>query len=189
MVFRSFLMDDKALLQHIIKGDHDAFRILVERYCEALFVFAMRMSGDNYLSEDIVQDAFETVWSEKKKLNPSLSIRSYLYGIVKNKCLVAIRSSKVSEKYRSSLQNNEEDIIDKFIETETMRLLVGAIEALPPRTGEVIRLSMEGMRQEKIAEEMNITVATVKALKADGLKKLKRTLGTKSFMIFLTGII
>lgn len=168
-------MEDKILLSLIIKGDSNAFRILVERYCDALVVFAVRILKDNYLAEDIVQDAFEQIWSARKKLNPTLSIKSYLYGIVRNKCFVMLRSAKVSAKYRSTLTHiSDDNVMMNYIETETIRLLTSAIETLPPRSAEVIRLSLGGMKQEQIAEEMGIVLATVKALKADGIKKLQK---------------
>jgi RNA polymerase sigma-70 factor (ECF subfamily) len=63
-----------------------------------------------------------------------------------------------------------------MIEQETSRLLLEAIDRLPPRAAAVIRLTLEGVRQDEIGERMGITVATVKALKADGMHKLKKML-------------
>ena len=169
-----WFMDDNILLDNIIKGDHHAFRLLMERYCGALFVFASRMLTRGYLAEDIVQESFEIVWSNRKILKRADSIKSYLYGIVRNRCLAAIRASKVSDRYKNSSQPDlEEDTMSKYIETETMRLLMEAIETLPPRSAQVMQLSLEGLKQEFIADQMGITVATVKALKAEGVKRLR----------------
>ena len=52
------------------------------------------------------------------------------------------------------------------VEEEATQLLMQAIAKLPARSAEVIKLSLQGMRQEKIAEQMDITIFTVKALKA-----------------------
>lgn len=178
-------MEDKTLLNRIIASDHTAFRMLAERYCDALFVFAVRTLGDDFAAKDIVQDAFETIWKERRRLKSDLSIKSYLYGIVRNKCLDIIRLSRVSEKYRNSRETTGDDMMANFIETETMRLLVEGIETLPTRSAEVIRLSLEGLRQEHIAERMGIAVATVKALKAEGIKKLRRVIPLSVLSIFL----
>ncbi|MDR1720101.1 MAG: sigma-70 family RNA polymerase sigma factor [Dysgonamonadaceae bacterium] len=169
-------MDDTTLSLNISQGDHSAFRLLMERYYGALWVFSNRILDDDFYAEDVVQDVFVDVWSQRKQLAEVVSVKSYLYGMVKNKCLTVIRSSKISEKYPCEFQHIEDDMLDKYIETETIRLLLNAVEALPPRSARVLKLSLEGLRQEKIAEQMGITVATVKALKAEGIKKLKKNL-------------
>jgi RNA polymerase sigma-70 factor (ECF subfamily) len=169
-------MDDKTLSLNISLGDRDAFRLLMERYYGALWVFAARLLHDDFSAEDVVQDTFVDIWQERKQLPRVISLNSYLYGIVRNKCIAIMRSSRRAENYRNDFQPVEEDMLDKYIETETLRLLSTAIEALPPRSARVIRLSLEGLRQEKIAEQMNITVATVKALKSEGIKKLRKNM-------------
>jgi RNA polymerase sigma-70 factor (ECF subfamily) len=174
--FYSEMTNDSQLLQMTIEGDHAAFHTLSERYGQALYVFAVRIMGDGFMAEDIVQDAFEALWNNRTKLYADTSVRNYLYGIVRNRCLAAIRQSKVRELADRSVELDDEDIMSRYIETETTRLLIEAIETLPPRSAEVIRLSCEGMRQEQIAETMGISIATVKALKIRAISKLRKIL-------------
>lgn len=164
------------LLARLARGDHAAFKALSERYGRAMHFFAIRMLGDDFLAEDIVQDAFHSLWENKQSLRTVLSVRNYLYGIVRYKCLAALRSREIGQRYRDSLKPDSEDVVSQYIEAETMRLLIEAIETLPPRTGEVIRLSLEGLKQEQIARQMGIALATVKLLKAEGIKKLRHLL-------------
>lgn len=66
-------------------------------------------------------------------------------------------------------QEEEESFWPYVIEEETNRLLLEAIGQLPPRSAEVMRLSLEGIRLEKIAEQMNISINTVKSLKYEAI--------------------
>jgi RNA polymerase sigma-70 factor (ECF subfamily) len=58
-------------------------------------------------------------------------------------------------------------------EFETARLLYETLQNLPERTAEVIKLTLDGFRQEEIAERMGIAVSSVKTLKSSGIGKLR----------------
>lgn len=169
-------MDDHSLLDGVCTGDKHAFRRLMTKYYDALYVFAFRLLHDGRSAEDAVQDAFMHVWIARKQLSAVDSLKNYLYGIVRNRCMLALRSSRNHDKYLRTIAPAADDTLSIQTETETMRLLDQAIGDLPPRSGEVIRLSLEGLRQDDIARQMEITVATVKFLKADAIKKLRKTL-------------
>ena len=175
-------MDDECLLEHISRDDQHAFQLLMERYYGALFVFATRQLRDNFIAEDVVQDTFLSIWNGRKKLTHVTMLKSYLYRIVRHKCVTVQRSSQRLQAFVHNHPDTVEDAMDQYIETETIRSFLAAIETLPPRSGLVIKLSLEGLRQEKIAEQMEITVATVKALKAEGIRRLRKSL--RSFLFF-----
>lgn len=84
-------------------------------------------------------------------------------------------------------QEEEESFWPYVIEEETNRLLLEAIGQLPPRSAEVMRLSLEGIRLEKIAEQMNISINTVKSLKYEAIRKLRNSLGPLIYLfLYLT---
>lgn len=81
-----------------------------------------------------------------------------------------------SEKRRQGLYDNllaEQPWRYHVIEEETNRLLLAAIDKLPPRSREVLRHILSGMDLAQIAETMDISVNTVKWMRADALKRLK----------------
>ena len=173
-------MDDKRLLEDILANNHDAFNALMERYYGALRVFAARMLRDNSAAKDVVQDVFVNVWENRKKLSCVSSVKAYLYATVRNKCINMNMSADRQKTYANKASVIEDDILTSHYEVETARQLWEAIEKLPPRTAEIIRLSMEGKSQDKIAEEMSITLPTVKSQKAIGIKKLRELIGRLS---------
>jgi RNA polymerase sigma-70 factor (ECF subfamily) len=178
-------MDDKTLFEKIKNGDADAFEQLMRRYYDALCSFAMHLVGVRYLAEDIVQDVFENLWSRRHRIVLQSSLRSFLYISVRNGALNSLRAEKRLRTHadRYLTERRAEMFV---IEDEKNRQLAEAIDLLPVRTGQVIRYSCEGLSQDDIAARMSITVATVKLLKSNGVKKLREMLGVVRCWLLLS---
>lgn len=175
-------MDDKTLFERVTRDDTDAFGDVMSRYAPALYSFAHRIVGECQAAEDITQEVFMNFWIRRRKLDAGPSLRNFLYLSVRNSALNHIRMQK-NHTLHTDLYRLEQTMGLFVVEEETYRLLAEAVDKLPPRTAEVIRLSMEGLRQEEIAERMGVTVANVKLLKARGIQKLREILGPLSFIL------
>lgn len=184
-------MELDTLLQEIQKENRKAFDELVLQYNESLNAFAFNILKDKEAAENIVQDVFVNLWLNRKKITFGDSIKSLLYISTRNLVFNYIRSIKrENERYKQFIEDDEESTFNNIIQEEALRLLEESIEKLPPRTAEVIRLSLEGFKQEEIAEQMDVSVANVKRLKSLGIEKLRKSLGTLSFFVFsATGLI
>ena len=176
-------MDDNALLAMINDGNHIAFNNLVDKYVVPLNIFAGRIIGDSTAAKDIVQDTFVHVWEHRKELKSVSHIRNYLYLVTRNYALNYVKRLSKRSIYGKNMGLIEEDISAQYIRTETARLLREAIDKLPHRTAEVLRLTMDGLKQEEIAARMHITLATTKAHKGKGIKKLREILGPLSYLV------
>jgi RNA polymerase sigma-70 factor (ECF subfamily) len=79
---------DDVLLRRSAKGDEDAFTLLYRRHQAALYRFALRMTGNAWGSEEIVQDVFMTLMREPKKYDPERGpLAAYLFGIARNRVM------------------------------------------------------------------------------------------------------
>jgi RNA polymerase sigma-70 factor, ECF subfamily len=79
---------DDLLLRRSAKGDEDAFTLLYRRHQAPLFRFALRMTGNAWTAEEIVQDVFMTLIREPKKFDPERgTLGAFLYGVVRNRVL------------------------------------------------------------------------------------------------------
>lgn len=166
-------MNDNDIIKNIVGGNHNAFNLLMEKYYIPLRVFASQILNDDAVVDDVVQDVFVNLWENRKKISHVLSIRNYLYTTIRNNCVDLIRSSrrfKLFQEFRSKSQLFGE--VD-YQAVEMVRHLWEALEILTPRIRQVITMSLEGLKQEEIAKEMNIALPTVKALKARGIKQLR----------------
>lgn len=181
-------MDDKDLMRNIVCDDREAFALLTAKYYSSLCIFAESILGDDQAAKDVVQEAFAYLWEKRRKLDNVLSVRNYLYTSVRNYCLISFRAAKIRTRAADRATIPDEDADFGFIKAETIRLLSEAIDSLPPRSAEVMWLTLEGLRQENIAAQMGISVATVKALKSNGIIKLRKILGDMSFLLSLLSI-
>ena len=79
---------DDVLLRRSAKGDQGAFEVLYRKYQATLYRFALRMTGQPWAAEEIVQEVFMTVIREPKKFDPSRgTLGGFLYGVARNRVM------------------------------------------------------------------------------------------------------
>jgi RNA polymerase sigma-70 factor (ECF subfamily) len=79
---------DDVLLRRAARGDEESFTLLYRRHQAAMYRFALRMTGNNWAAEEIVQDVFMTLMRQPKKYDATRgTIGAYLYGIARNRVL------------------------------------------------------------------------------------------------------
>jgi RNA polymerase sigma-70 factor (ECF subfamily) len=79
---------DDVLLRRAAKGDQESFTQLYRRHQAALYRFALRMTGNAWGAEEVVQDVFMTLMREPKKYDSSRGpVGAYLYGIARNRVM------------------------------------------------------------------------------------------------------
>ena len=151
---------DQDLVIGIKKHDQTAFKELYYRYFKSLIWFACYRLHCMETSRDLVQEVFYKIWSKREQLDPSKSIKAYLYKILSNMIInhIALNSSKtflldsIKEEEKTDNQYN----IDIMIDIRT------AIDNLPEKLKLVYTLSrIEGFKYEEIAEICGISVKAV----------------------------
>ncbi|TDQ11508.1 RNA polymerase sigma-70 factor [Pedobacter metabolipauper] len=164
------------------EGSHTrSHKSLFEQYYVRLCDFARRILNDEDLAEDVVQDVFvafiersETVYIENEV------IRSYLYQSVKNACLNKLRKGKVVEQFESNHNLpviDEEHALSAMIHSEIVGEIHYALKKLPEGCRLIIRLGyFEGLNNPQIANELKISVNTVKSQKQRALFLLRKEL-------------
>lgn len=132
-------------------------------------------------AEDIRARHFSHHLNNKQSFDNILSLKSYLYTSVQNKCLNVIRTNQQFEKYKveQSAALDEEYILDE----EVISQLYQTIDLLPDHYKEVMLKSMEGESIAKIALSMDTTEDAIKAYKRRAKQILKKELGDKAFIL------
>lgn len=72
---------DEILAGYLIKDNHEAFTELYVRYHDKLYNFCYKFIHSKEETEDIIQEIFFKLWTNRKEINTSLSFSSYLYTI------------------------------------------------------------------------------------------------------------
>jgi RNA polymerase sigma-70 factor (ECF subfamily) len=79
---------DDVLLRRAAKGDQESFTLLYRRHQAALYRFALRMTGNSWAAEEVVQDVFMTLMREPKKYDAACGpVGAYLFGITRNRVM------------------------------------------------------------------------------------------------------
>ena len=79
---------DDVLLRRAAKGDEEAFTLLYRRHQAAMYRFALRMTGNAWAAEEIVQDVFMILMREPKKYDAERgTLGAFLYGIARNRVM------------------------------------------------------------------------------------------------------
>jgi len=177
------------LLKQLRAGENIAFENIFNSFFPALCSFATTYVHDHSVSEDVVQEVFIALWNNRENFNDPLSLKSFLYTSVRNKCLNFIKHQNVANKHlEASEKELESELVffDHLIEEETHRLIYNAIDELPPHCKKILLLSLNGLTNPEIADQLNISINTVKTQKAIAYKQLRIKLKD---LIVLIGLI
>lgn len=158
---------------------------------KALCYYAWDMVKDTALAEDLVQDAFVAYWDHRHQVASSPgSIKSFLYTTIRHAVYNLQRHHKVAEKYRQRNPGTEIDDVNyehQIIMAEFMAELHRLVAELPPACRKVFQLSyFQELTNQEIAEELSLSIPTVKTQKQRALKVIRQKLNPEMLIIFLT---
>jgi RNA polymerase sigma-70 factor (ECF subfamily) len=176
---------DEDLMQLVRRGNAPAFEVIYERHSRAAFSLAYRMAGSRGVAEDVVQEAFLSIWRSGARYERARgSVRTWVLGIVHHRAIDALRRSFVHERRRASdegledqLETGERTDVEaaRHEEAATVR---AALEHLPAEQSQVIELAyFGGFTHTEIATMLETPVGTVKGRMRLGLEKMRHALG------------
>lgn len=163
----------------------DSFKPFFESFYPSLCIFANKYTRDNEASLDIVQEAFVYIWNKKDDISSINSAKAYLFKYVKNRSLNYLRDHEKRKNINFERLDSEFFFRDNLIEEETYRIIYDAIKNLPPQGQKVIELSLDGYKNQEIADELNISVNTVKTIKLRAFKSMREELKDNIFILFI----
>jgi RNA polymerase sigma-70 factor (ECF subfamily) len=176
---------DEDLMQLVRRGDSAAFEVVYERHATAAFSLAYRMVGTRNAAEDVVQEAFLSLWRSGARYDRARgSVRTWALGIVHNRAIDALRRSMVHDRRRAS----DEGIEERFearertdveaARNDEAREVRAALSTLPEEQCKVIELAyFGGFSQSEIADMLETPIGTVKGRMRLGLEKMRGQLG------------
>ncbi len=159
-----------------------------------LCLFAHKYLENIEDSRDVVQDVFLKIWQKKIVFQDKTAIKAYLYRAVRNKCLDFLKSSysqKQKQRLGLDIKQLEDDsfFAREVLLTETSEIIENALNTLSLKYRKVIKLAMDGLSNEQIAEHLQVSINTIKSQKKFAYKKLRIVLKNDVFHIFMLLIL
>ena len=175
---------DEDLMSLVQDGDARAFEVIFDRHSDVAFSLAYRMCGRRAMAEDVVQEAFLSLWRSGARYDRTRgSVRSWVLGVVHNRAIDLFRRDTV----RAGKDVSDEEAVqrlasDESIEHEVQRRedatnVRAALDELPGEQRQVIELAyFGGFSHTQIAEMLSLPAGTVKGRMRLGLAKLRLNL-------------
>ena len=178
-------------MQHVLDGDARAFEVIFDRHAAPAFSLAYRMCGRRAVAEDIVQDAFLSLWRSGTRYDRARgSVRSWVLSAVHNRAIDAFRRESV----KSGLDVDDGGIADRMPAPQHTDAEVerrddarqdrAALSTLPADQRKVLELAyFGGFTHTQIAEMLELPTGTVKGRMRLGLTKMRVALGDPAGLV------
>jgi RNA polymerase sigma-70 factor (ECF subfamily) len=173
-------VDDETLMGRIRSQDEGALCSLYERYSYRLYGIALRITGDTWSAEEVIQDVFQSVWTRAAQFRPHAgSVQAWLNGIVRHRALDEVRSrwhrARQTEINLDALPDLQAAVGRGWEHLALVRTdILAALATLPSKQRQAIELAFfSGLTSSEIALQLNESVGTVKSRLRLGLEKLR----------------
>jgi len=173
--------NDEKVLQELAQGSERAFTVIYDRYYYAVARTGMKYLQDTKLTEDLIQEIFTKIWTNRTQFTGVQHFQSYLYTMVKNLALLYIKNvaREVLAKENFARRKAEsENNIDRYLaEKEYGELVARAIAELPVPHQKVFKLAkIDGIARTEIAQQLKLSQQTVDNYLVLAVKTIKHRL-------------
>ena len=161
---------DVVLARALIDGRLEAFNAFVEHFRTRVFQYSYLMCGHREDAEEVAQDTLMRVFQSFATLREPEKVRSWVFRIAKNACLMKRRRSIFAPEHMMSLEHYEgeptalESAPDEdYYRQEVHDALTRAIQQLPPNYRSVVLLrDIEELSTDEAAEILDVSTDVVK---------------------------
>jgi RNA polymerase sigma-70 factor, ECF subfamily len=176
---------DEQVVSLLAEGNPQAIDMLYERYGRLAYSLAFRVLGDGAAAEDVVQDAFLSVWRRSSTFEASRgSLRTWLCSIVHHRALDRLRGRSGRARFDLTLDKASAEtavtdtweIVADALERDQIRTALGGLPAEQRQTIELAYYG--GYSQSEISDLMRVPLGTVKGRTRMALRKLRGALET-----------
>lgn len=169
-------------IEKIREGDQKAFQSIVYEYSDRLLTFSVGFVRKYEIAEEIVSDAFVSLWNQRDKICNIRDLRSYLYILVRNGSISHLRKMNgrkeisiddIQEYYTLPVTGPETEDFNEDILCQLNK----AIDQLPPKCKMVFTLAkIQGMKYKEISDILDISVKTINNHIANALVHISQSL-------------
>ena len=189
------MYNESNLLEKLKNGSYNAFTVLFKRYYKDLVLFAGSFLQNQQVCEDIVQNIFLHLWSNRETFSVKSSLKSFLLRSVQNACIDEFRHNKVKQEHVNFIEvfgSHSETYTENYIlYSEIKEHINKAINNLPEdyKTAFIMH-RFEGYKYREIAVKLNVTERVVEGRIVRSLAILRKMLKefAPSLVFFFLGL-
>jgi RNA polymerase sigma-70 factor (family 1) len=132
------------------------------------------------IAREIVQDFFVRLYEKRNSINIDVSVKSYLYRSIYNCCINYLNQRNLQDKHLKNIdleRNVEENLENEIYTVELQYKIYEVIEELPAKCKRIFKMNrLEGMKNDEIATQLNLSKRTVETQISKALKILRKKL-------------
>jgi len=167
---------EQNIVQLLEKGDKAALNLLYENYADSLYGVILKVTNNEEIAQDALQETFIKVWKNSKKYDKKKAkLFTWLYRIARNTAIDKVRS--YSNKFEKEVQIDKSNVY--ILPTSNLNQdvldLREHVSKLDDKYQIVLKaLFFEGMTQQEASDELDIPLGTIKSRLKIGLRELKK---------------
>jgi RNA polymerase sigma factor (sigma-70 family) len=167
---------EKHIVELLLEGDEKGMSLLYDYYGETLYGIALKVTNDQELAKDVLQESLVKVWKKIDKYDASKAkLFTWLFRITRNTAIDKLRSISVKSEQEIQVEVSNvynvgvEDIKPEHIDVQKH------INTLDEKYQMVLEaLFFKGMTQQEASEALNMPLGTVKSRLKIGLRELRK---------------
>lgn len=188
-MYTTAIQDESELLHQLQEGDERAFAYIFERFYKRICLYAAHYARGGKEAEDLAEESFLRIWNGKRTFETMEHLKASLYQAVRHigiNDLVAFQRREAREiSYMEEQEQTQEAALDQIVRSEVMGELYEAVNQLPPRARQIIvDTYLKGKTNQEVADEMGLSLQTVKNQKLRALALLRRNLSPAALFFF-----
>ncbi len=157
---------DEIVVSRVLAGDMNAYALLVDRYQEGLFRFALGLLGNGDVAADVVQDSLVKAYTHLHRCREPARFGAWIHRIVRNRCLDYLKAPGRSDLPISDVGAylTSETSADEGVERAELRhALLAALSTLPAAQREAFLLKhLEDRPYEEMADMLGASISALK---------------------------
>ena len=159
--------NEKELLEKIAAGNESAFKELFHLWRDKLYFFVLRITQSPEMAEDILQDVFVKIWTNRAALNTIQYFDAYIYKMSQNQAISGMKRAAQETLILSELKKGPEASAlvtdDVVIHRELSKKFQAILYKLPTQQRLVYTLThIHGLKHDEVAQQLKISASTVK---------------------------
>jgi RNA polymerase sigma-70 factor, ECF subfamily len=180
-----FSIETKRELQ---KGNPEAYREVFRLLYPRLKGYCKLFVHDENEVEDLIQECFITLWDKRETIDVQKRLESFLFVIIRNKCLNFLKTQKFDSEnistdnlqiaelqylYQLDLAEKEEKSMEELL----IQTFQESVNEMPAKMKEVfVKCKLEGKKQKDVAEELGISIKMVEKQITKAKKQIREQL-------------